>query len=244
MTGRATDVTDVPTELSVDAVQKRANLGARSTSRCGGTGSPKPCSFLVMAPCKQTPADIADLGMRGLGAASKSSPRNAHQPGPHRYQATPRERVASSRMEAVDYTDTFIVVAPDSTAVTGSEPPVDTIAGLTYRMIAERPYELRSSDVIFEVWADRQAIPPADRKAARVDFYSKPRACLRSSDLGKKWGWGIHADEAGRVGVYAVDSPEYERLASGTTPDGRPVKVRAAMRGQRRPAPQSAGRTG
>lgn len=144
-------------------------------------------------------------------------------------------------MEAVDYTDTFIVVAPDSTAVTGSEPPVDTVAGLTYRMIAERPYELRSSDVIFEVWADRQAIPPADRKTARVDFYSKPRACLRSSDLGKRWGWGIHADGAGRVGVYAVDSPQYAQLASGIDPSGRPIKVRTAMRSRRRPAPRATG---
>jgi hypothetical protein len=47
MTGSATDVTEVPTELRVDAVQKRAKLWARSTS-------PRPGSWLVMAPWKQT----------------------------------------------------------------------------------------------------------------------------------------------------------------------------------------------
>lgn len=136
-------------------------------------------------------------------------------------------------MEDVDYADTFITVAPDSTAVTGAEPPGDTIAALSYRMIAERPYELRSSDVIFGVWATRQGIPAADRAAAWADFYARPRACLRSSDLGKKWGWGIHADEAGRVALHAVGSPEYRRLACRIAPDGRAVKVRAAMRTRR-----------
>lgn len=133
-------------------------------------------------------------------------------------------------MEDVDYTDTFITVAPDSTAVTGTQPPGDTVAALTYRMIAEHPYELRSSDVIFGVWAIRQGVPANGRDAAWSDFYAKPRACLRSSDLGKKWGWGIHADQEGRVAVHAIASPDYQQLCSGVAADGRTVKVRAAMR--------------
>jgi hypothetical protein len=136
-------------------------------------------------------------------------------------------------MEDVDYTDTFITVAPDSTAVTGTEPTGETVAALTYRMLAEHPYELHSSDVIFEVWATRQGIPAAGREAAWSDFYAKPRACLRSSDLGKKWGWGIYANHEGRLGIYAVGSPEYQQLCSGVAADGRPINVRAAMRSRR-----------
>ncbi|MGH7911694.1 MAG: DUF6157 family protein [Candidatus Dormibacteraceae bacterium] len=136
-------------------------------------------------------------------------------------------------MEAVDYADTFITVAPDSTARTGTGPPGETVAALTYRMIAEQPYRWRSSDVIFTVWATRHPVAPAARNQAWGEFYSKPRACLRSSDLGKKWGWGVHADRDGRVMVYAVGSAEYEHLASGSDLEGRPVRVRTAMRTRR-----------
>jgi len=65
-------------------------------------------------------------------------------------------------------------------------------------------------------------------------FYATPRACLRSSDLGKRYGWGIHADADGRLAVYAVGSAEYGALAAGTAPDGSPVTVKAAMRSSRR----------
>lgn len=136
-------------------------------------------------------------------------------------------------MEDVDYTDTFITVAPDSPAVSGAQPLGETIAALSYRLIAEHPYELRSSDVIFGVWAIRNDIPAAEQQDAWREFYAKPRACLRSSDLGKRWGWGIHADAAGRVCLYAVDSSEYRQLAAGVAPDGRTTTVRAALRCRR-----------
>lgn len=140
-------------------------------------------------------------------------------------------------MENVDYTDTFITVAPDTTATVGVVPTprgeAPTVASATYAMIAAQPYRHRSSDVIFQVWADRQAVPDDEREVARVEFFAKPRACLRSSDLGKRFGWGIHADEDGLLALYAVDSPEYRTLASGTSPGGRDVTVRPAMRSRR-----------
>lgn len=136
-------------------------------------------------------------------------------------------------MESVDYTDTFITVAPDSAATGGTVPPGETVVALTYRMIAEHPYELRSSDVIFGVWADRHGIAAEARPVTWEEFYAKPRACLRSSELGKKWGWGLHADHQGRVMVHPVGSAEYEQLAAGRGPDGRTVKVRPAMRSRR-----------
>ena len=36
---------------------------------------------------------------------------------------------------------------------------------------------------------------------------------LRASGLGKRFGWGIHADAEGRVAIYAVDSERYQALA-------------------------------
>jgi hypothetical protein len=142
-------------------------------------------------------------------------------------------------MESVDYQDTFITVAPDCKAVAGMVPEPrggkPTVASATFELVANHPYELRSSDVIFTVWADRRDLPEADRAAAWVEFYAKGQACLRGSDLGKRYGWGIHSDADGFVAVYAVGSAEYEAFAAGTSPlDGKEVTVRPALRSSRR----------
>ena len=146
----------------------------------------------------------------------------------------------SADAHPVDYFDTFITIAPDWSADAGMAPVVKdgaapTIASRQYAMVADHPYEHTSGGVIFAVWADRREIPSRDRPAARAEYYSKGQACLRSSDLGKRWGWGIHADAAGRIAVYGVDSPEYQAFASGVSPfDGTPVTVTPAMRSSRR----------
>lgn len=139
-------------------------------------------------------------------------------------------------LESVDYTDTFIALAPDASGETsvpqarGGKP---TVASATFEMISEAPYEHTSGDVIFTVWADRQGIAEADRDAERAKYYSVGRPCLRASDLGKRYGWGVHADDKGRLALYAAGSPEYEALEGGTAPDGSAVKVIRAMRTSR-----------
>ncbi len=111
--------------------------------------------------------------------------------------------------------------------------PIPTVAALTYDLITGHPYELTSGDVIFTVMALRRGIPDADRIAARAEFYAAPRACLRSSDLGKRYGWGIHADADGRLALYGVESHEYGRLLDGRDPFGACVTVTRAMRSSR-----------
>lgn len=133
-----------------------------------------------------------------------------------------------------NYYDTFIAVAPDSSAPGGVEPPdTGTIAGRTFELIAETPYDRTSDDVIFTVWAERHGVSAEEWEAAREGFFSTGRACLRASDLGKRYGWGLHFDAEGRVALVARQTPEYEQLAAGTAPDGRPVTVIHAMRSAR-----------
>jgi len=112
-----------------------------------------------------------------------------------------------------NYELTFIAIADDSPAQSGTVPPArednPSIAARTWRMIAEHPYSHTSDDVIFTVWADRMGVPEPERAAARAAFFSKGQPCLRASDLGKKYGWGIHHDASGKVAVYGVESPEY-----------------------------------
>ncbi|MEV4660039.1 DUF6157 family protein [Micromonospora sp. NPDC049301] len=140
-------------------------------------------------------------------------------------------------MHSTNYVDTFIQVAEDSTVSSAAVPPKRTtpgIAELTFRMIAEAPYRYTSDDVIFTVWADRRGIPEAERAAARDEFFAKGQPCLRASDLGKRYGWGIHADSAGRVALVPLGSTEYAQLTGGRAPDGRTVTVTRAMRSSRR----------
>jgi hypothetical protein len=140
-------------------------------------------------------------------------------------------------MESVDYVNTFIAVAPDSTASTGIVPPErggkPTVASRMWELIASEPYRHTSGDVIFTVFAERSGISEEDRPAARRDYFSTGRPCLRSSDLGKRYGWGVHADADGRVAVYPLGSPEYQALAAGVGPAGEPLALTRAMRSKR-----------
>jgi len=136
-----------------------------------------------------------------------------------------------------NYTNTFITVSPDSPAPGPLEPPhrePASIAERTYRMIAEAPYEHTSDDVIFTVWADRQGIAESERGAAREEFFAQGRPCLRSSDLVKKYGWGIHSDADGRVAIYGKGSREYDSAALGLDPrDSSLITVMSGMRSTR-----------
>lgn len=144
-----------------------------------------------------------------------------------------------SEVHTTCYADTFITLAPDATTTTGVAPPVRlgapaSVAARTYAMIAGSPYGFTSDDVIFTVWADRHGIADDARSAARAEFFSVGRPCLRASDLGKRYGWGIHHDAAGRVALYPVDGPDYAIFCSGVSAvDGTPVTVRPAMRSHR-----------
>lgn len=96
-------------------------------------------------------------------------------------------------MDRVDYVDTFIAVADDCAATAAIVPPSNaakpSIAALIFEMVADHPYRFTAGDVIFTVFADRHGIPERDRPAARGEFYSRNQACLRSSELGKRYGW-------------------------------------------------------
>lgn len=122
-------------------------------------------------------------------------------------------------MHTTNYHATFIEVADDCPTDHAVEPPAKdepTIAQLHYALIAQRPYALTSDDVVFETYARRAGIADGDWEAARAAFFSKGQPCLRSSPLGKRYGWGIHHDADGRVALVPRESAEYDRLASDT----------------------------
>jgi len=144
-------------------------------------------------------------------------------------------------VERVDYVDTFIAVADDCPVARGTVPPSTasnpSVVVRTYQLVAEQPYRYTSGDVVFTVFADRRGIPEQERAAARKEFYSRSQACLRASDLGKRYGWGIHADADGRIALVGVETPEYAEFVSGQlrSDSGAPVTLTKAMRSSRAP---------
>ena len=121
-------------------------------------------------------------------------------------------------MKSTNYTSTFLQVADDC-PVTAAEPPPTggekpTVAAVHYALLVAHPYEFTSDDLLFEADALRRRLPPEKKAAARTEFFAKERACLRSSPLGKRYGWGIHFDATSRVALVALGSPEYDDLAA------------------------------
>lgn len=124
-------------------------------------------------------------------------------------------------MGSTNYVETFIQVAEDCAVEEAERPPLSahgpTVASLQYTLLSEHPYKRTSDDVIFEVYATRQEIAAGARPEARVNFFAKDQACLRSSPLGKRYGWGIHHDADGRVALVALGSEQYEVLAADSS---------------------------
>ena len=128
--------------------------------------------------------------------------------------------------------NTLIEVAEDCPITVAEVPPEKgdkkTVANLQYSLIQEHPYRYTSDDVLFAVYAERQAIPEKDHATQRETFFSKGQPCMRASPLPKRYGWGVHSNEEGKLALVAVEDARYEKLASDKT-----IKHLKAMRSKR-----------
>lgn len=135
------------------------------------------------------------------------------------------------------YTNTFIQVAPDSPAISGIVPEVKgeskSVAVLEHELLSSHPYTFTNEELIFEVHVRRLGLSESEVKACRQELwdalFSKSHACMRASSLTKRYGWGVHYDERGKMALYPLGSDEYQRFTRDT--DG--LKLLAAMRSKR-----------
>ena len=129
--------------------------------------------------------------------------------------------------------DTLIEVAEDCPARAGEVPPAKrsgrTAALIQFEMISRHPYKFTSDDVLFQVYAEKNGVKGAKLKEEREKFFSKGQACLRSSPLTKRYGWGVHNNEEGKVAIYPMESTEYKKFLKHA--DLKKVK---AMRSKRK----------
>lgn len=121
------------------------------------------------------------------------------------------------KVHTTNYINTFIEVAEDCPARLAEIPPhkvgKETIANIQFKMIAENPYKYTSDDVIFQVFANKNAIKGKSQlEMEREIFFSRGQACLRASPLTKRYGWGVHANAKGKVAIYPVESYQYKKL--------------------------------
>ncbi|MCD8741911.1 DUF6157 family protein [Mucilaginibacter roseus] len=135
-------------------------------------------------------------------------------------------------MHTTNYYNTFIQVADDCPVTVAEVPPVKgdhkTIANIQFNMMAYHPYEFTSDDVVFEAYARKNNISGAEKQAAREQYFLKGQACLRSSTLAKRYGWGIHSNADGKVAIYGLGSKEYVQCSHDKT-----LKQLKAMRSKR-----------
>jgi hypothetical protein len=120
------------------------------------------------------------------------------------------------KQHTTNYFNTLIEIAEDCPVETAEIPASKndskTIARLQYELLAKHPYKYSSDDVLFKVYAQRNDITKAEYKAARELFFSKGQPCMRASPLTKRYGFGVHADQNGKIALYGVETADYDRL--------------------------------
>ena len=136
------------------------------------------------------------------------------------------------KKHTTNYHNTFIEIAEDCPTDIGLIPPIrgntKSIANHQFELLSNSPYQYTSDDVLYKVYAIRKEIDKREWDAMKTIFFSKGQPCFRASPLPKRYGWGVHSDELGRIAIYAVESEEYDRFLQ----DSAITKIRA-MRSKR-----------
>lgn len=131
-----------------------------------------------------------------------------------------------------NYINTFIEVADDcpvSIAVVPTQKgDVPAIANLQFERISRKPYGFTSDEILFGIHCERKGLSGKEMEIEREAWFSKGQACLRASPLPKRFGWGIHHDEKGRIALVPQGSVEYEKFLKDPL-----VKKLKAMRSKR-----------
>lgn len=137
------------------------------------------------------------------------------------------------KLHTTNYKDTLIEIAEDCPTNKGTIPPLrgdkKSVANLQFELLSENPYQYTSDDIFFHVFATRKEIQPKDIDAQRAVFFSKGQPCFRASPLTKRYGWGVHSNNDGKIALYGAESNQYKALL-----ENEEVRKLKAMRSKRK----------
>ncbi|GIQ71384.1 hypothetical protein DUZ99_15835 [Xylanibacillus composti] len=112
------------------------------------------------------------------------------------------------------YVNTFIRIAEDCPTASGVVPAsnrqLKPIHLLQYELLTGAPYTYTHDELLFEVNRRRDEVPEEQGEAYREQLLAKKHPCLRASMLPKKYGWGVHYNEQGKIAIYAAGTPDYQ----------------------------------
>lgn len=133
------------------------------------------------------------------------------------------------------YTDTLITVAPDC-PIDVSELPIakkKKPAHLhEYELLMAKPYTYNHKEFVFEIYLlkkDLEGLSDDERQSVWDTLHSKGQPCMRASALCKRYGFGAHYNNEGKIAIYPVESEKYQELLADAAVEKRP-----AMRSKRK----------
>jgi Family of unknown function (DUF6157) len=133
------------------------------------------------------------------------------------------------KVHTTNYYNTLVAIADDCPAATGEVPPTKgdakSVATMQFEMVSQNPYQYTSDEVFFQVYAERNDLAPSELAAAQAQFFSKGQPCFRASPLTKRYGWGVHSNESGKIALFGCETPEYQALV-----DNEAIKVVKGMK--------------
>lgn len=121
----------------------------------------------------------------------------------------------------MSYINAFVRVSEDC-PVTESEIPIakgdkKPAHLIQYELLIDSPYTYDHEGLIYEVFIRHKAIPVTskpDSKRIKEELFSKGHPCMRASALVKRYGFGAHYNQDGKIAIYPMESNEYEAFAS------------------------------
>ena len=118
----------------------------------------------------------------------------------------------------MSYKNAFVKVSEDC-PVAQSEIPVSkngkkTAHLIQYELLTEHPYTYDHEELIYEVYIRQKDVPAAiqekDKPKIWAELFSKGHPCMRASALVKRYGFGAHYNEAGKIAIFPMESNDYK----------------------------------
>jgi hypothetical protein len=125
------------------------------------------------------------------------------------------------KIHTTNYINTFIEIADDCPENCGVIPPTKgenkSVANLQFEMVMNNPYKYTSDEVFFEIYAIRNEIPENELNSAKEVYFSKGQPCFRASPLTKRYGWGLHSNNEGKIALFGSETKEYNNFVNDNT---------------------------